>query len=155
MTGSALTDAEINHLHAKFESLTRGHGFTVDSLREVYKLAKVNVTEAELQAQIHAADSKNHGKVDFDDFLSVMTKQHDVNAEEGVSKVFELLDTDNDGQLTGDDLKRGVSLFGNSITEADVEEMMFSADVDGDGYINYEEFLKIMTPSKVNGQTTF
>lgn len=77
-----------------------------------------------------------------------------------------MLDTDNDGQLTGEDLKRGVSLFGNkskkkkkkkthtikiltlylgnSVTETDIEEMMASADVDGDGLINYEEFLKVM-----------
>ncbi|KAG1113296.1 hypothetical protein G6F42_014502 [Rhizopus arrhizus] len=66
-----------------------------------------------------------------------------------------MLDTDNDGQLNGEDLKRGVSLFGNSVTEADIEEMMASADVDGDGLINYEEFLKVMTPSKVNGQSLF
>lgn len=78
-----------------------------------------------------------------------------------------MLDTDNDGQLTGEDLKRGVSLFGNilqkknshhnlliyliyignSVTETDVEEMMASADVDGDGLINYEEFLKVMVSS--------
>lgn len=34
--------------------------------------------------------------------------------------------------------------LGNSITEEDVKEMLFSADVDGDGLINYEEFLKVM-----------
>lgn len=34
--------------------------------------------------------------------------------------------------------------IGNSITEQDVKEMLFSADVDGDGMINYEEFLKVM-----------
>ncbi|KAF1805048.1 hypothetical protein V8B55DRAFT_1494868 [Mucor lusitanicus] len=155
MTGSTLTDAEINHWQAKFESLTKGNGMTAETLKEIYKAAGIKVTDAEINSQISAADAKGHGKVDFDDFLAVMTKQHDTNAEEGVLKVFEMLDTDHDGQLTGEDLKRGVSLFGNSVTEADVEEMMASADVDGDGLINYEEFLKVMTPSKVNGQSLF
>lgn len=67
-----------------------------------------------------------------------------MNAEEGVTQIFELLDTDKDGQINGEDLKRGVALFGKSLTEADVEEMLSSADVDGDGLINYEEFLKVM-----------
>ncbi|CAO0800698.1 unnamed protein product [Mucor circinelloides] len=155
MTGSTLTDAEINHWQAKFESLTNGNGMTAETLKEIYKAAGIKVTDAEVQSQIQAADAKGHGKVDFDDFLAVMTKQHDTNAEEGVAKVFDMLDTDNDGQLNGEDLKRGVSLFGNSVTEADIEEMMASADVDGDGLINYEEFLKVMTPSKVNGQSLF
>ncbi|KAI9478558.1 MAG: hypothetical protein EXX96DRAFT_571362 [Benjaminiella poitrasii] len=155
MTASTLTDAEVDHLHEKFEALTHGHGITAETLKEIYRLAKVEITDEEIQAQIFAVDAKGHGKVDFDDFLAVMSKQHDVDSEVGVSKVFQLLDTDNDGQINGDDLKRGVSLFGKSLTETDIEEMLASADVDGDGLINYEEFLKIMTPSKVTGQTTF
>ncbi|KAG2195677.1 hypothetical protein INT46_002151 [Mucor plumbeus] len=155
MTGSTLTDAEIIHWQNKFETLTNGNGITAETLKEIYKAAGINVTDAEIITQISAADAKGNGKVDFDDFLAVMTKQHDTNSEEGVAKVFAMLDTDNDGQLTGEDLKRGVSLFGNSVTETDVEEMMASADVDGDGLINYEEFLKVMTPSKVNGQSLF
>lgn len=35
-------------------------------------------------------------------------------------------------------------MYGNSVTENDIDEMLASADVDGDGMINYEEFLKVM-----------
>ncbi|CAO3634044.1 unnamed protein product [Mucor hiemalis] len=128
---------------------------TASTLREIYKVAKIDATDAEIQEQIRAADTKGDGKLDFEDFLSVMARQHDRNAEEGVAKVFAQLDTDNDGQITGEDLIRGVALFGNSITENDVKEMLASADVDGDNMINYEEFLKVMTPSKVNGMSQF
>jgi calmodulin len=55
-----------------------------------------------------------------------------------------LLDTDNDGQINGDDLKRGIALFGNNVSEEEIQEMLHSADIDGDELINYEEFLKIM-----------
>ncbi|KAI8638080.1 hypothetical protein BD408DRAFT_405966 [Parasitella parasitica] len=144
MSGSTLTDAEINHWQDKFESLTNGDGMTVETLREIYKAAGITASDAEINSQFSAADTKNAGKIHFDEFLAVMTKQHDKNAEEGVARVFEMLDTDNDGQINGDDLKRGVSLFGTSLTETEIEEMMASADVDGDGLINYEEFLKIM-----------
>ncbi|OBZ87282.1 Calmodulin-4 [Choanephora cucurbitarum] len=155
MTGSTLTDAEINHLQAKFDSLTKGNGMTADTLKQIYQMAKIEVTDAEINEQIRAADAKGNGKVDFDDFMAVMNKQHETNAEEGVLRVFEMIDTDHDGQISNADLKRGISLFGKSVTDADIEDMMASADVDGDGLINYEEFLKIMTPSKVNGQSLF
>ncbi len=55
-----------------------------------------------------------------------------------------MLDTDNDGQINGDDLKRGIALFGNNVSEEEIQEMLHSADIDGDELINYEEFLKIM-----------
>ncbi|KAI7902973.1 uncharacterized protein BX663DRAFT_509057 [Cokeromyces recurvatus] len=155
MTGSIITEAEIDHLYTKFEELTKGNGLTAETLKKIYKVAQVEVTDEEINAQIRAADAKGNGKIDFEDFLAVMTKQHEIDSEAGVYKVFHLLDTDNDGQISGADLKRGASLFGKSLTETDIEEMMASADVDGDGMINYEEFLKIMTPSKVNGQTIF
>ncbi|CEP17767.1 hypothetical protein [Parasitella parasitica] len=155
MSVSTITDADINHWQTTFNSLTNGDGMTAETLKEIYKAANINITEAEIAAQFSAVDTKNTGKIYFDEFLEVMTKQHDKNPEEGVAKVFEMLDTDNDGQINGEDLKRGVSLFGKSLTEAEVEEMLASADVDGDGLINYEEFLKVMTPSKVNGQSTF
>lgn len=51
-TGSTLTDAEINHLQAKFNSLTNGNGMTADTLREIYKTAKIEATDAEIQEQV-------------------------------------------------------------------------------------------------------
>ncbi|PHZ14439.1 EF-hand [Rhizopus microsporus ATCC 52813] len=149
-----ISQAEINHFKEKYESISGGHGITVEILKELYRIAQVEIPdEQELHAQIRAADSKGHGKVGYDDFLSVMKKQYQVNAEEGASKVFQLLDTDNDGLIGGDDLKRGVALFGDNVSAEEIREMLYSADIDGDGLISYEEFLKIMTPCKVNGQT--
>ncbi|GAA5817796.1 hypothetical protein MFLAVUS_011352 [Mucor flavus] len=154
-SGSSLTEAEITHLKGKFETITSGNGMSAADLKEIYRVAQVKVTDAQIEAQISAVDSTGQGSVDFHDFLSVMNKQCNVDAEEGVTKIFNLLDTDNDGQIDGEDLKRGVALFGNSVTAQDVEEMIASADVDGDGLINYEEFLKVMTPCKVNGHHVF
>lgn len=77
-------------------------------------------------------------------FLNPHSQQYQINAEEGASKVFQLLDTDNDGLIGGDDLKRGVALFGDNVSAEEIREMLYSADIDGDGLISYEEFLKIM-----------
>jgi Ca2+-binding EF-hand superfamily protein len=37
-----------------------------------------------------------------------------------------------------------ILLIGETVTPDELKEMVLSADVDGDGMINYEEFLKIM-----------
>ena len=35
--------------------------------------------------------------------------------------------------------------LGEKLTEQEVDEMIAEADIDGDGEINYEEFVKMMT----------
>lgn len=40
-------------MQAKFDSLTKGHGMTADTLKEIYKTAKIDVTEAEINAQVY------------------------------------------------------------------------------------------------------
>ena len=35
--------------------------------------------------------------------------------------------------------------LGEKLTEEEIEEMILEADIDGDGQINYEEFVKLMT----------
>ncbi|KAI8981045.1 hypothetical protein BDB01DRAFT_795110 [Pilobolus umbonatus] len=155
MSLTPITEAEIKHLQGKYNTLTGGHGMTASTLKEIYRVAKISVTDREIDEQIRAADLKGSGHVDLEDFIAVMAKQHESNPEVGAAKIFALLDTDNDGQIGEEELKRGISLFGKSVSESDLREMVASADVDGDGLINYEEFLKVMTPCKVKGQTNF
>ncbi|KAI9259906.1 hypothetical protein BY458DRAFT_440370 [Sporodiniella umbellata] len=126
-----MSEAEINYYKKKFNALTQGHGISVDVLKEIYKVAQIQVSDEEIQAQ-----------------------QHELDAEDSISKVFKMLDTDNDGQINGDDLKRGVSLFGNNLSEEEVKEMLSSADIDGDGLINYEEFVKIMASTYIFDRTS-
>jgi Ca2+-binding EF-hand superfamily protein len=46
--------------------------------------------------------------------LFITNQQHDKDPEAGVTKVFEALDKDNDGQVSAEDLKRGVAHFGKT-----------------------------------------
>ncbi|ORZ11996.1 hypothetical protein BCR42DRAFT_421030 [Absidia repens] len=148
----AISDIEVAQLKECYDSYTHGHGMNASTLAEIYRKAKVPVTQEELDRQIARASSKGNGKLDFDDFLTVMTRQYETNPEEGISKVFAMLDADDDGLITSQDLERAIVEFGETVTPDELKEMILSADVDGDGMVNYEEFLKIMTPSKVNGQ---
>ena len=40
--------------------------------------------------------------------------------------------------------------LGENLTDEQVEVMLHEADIDGDGQINYEEFVKVMLAKKVH-----
>ena len=42
-------------------------------------------------------------------------------------------------------LRTVMTTLGEKLTDEEVDEMIQEADIDGDGEINYEEFVKMMT----------
>jgi calmodulin len=63
---------------------------------------------------------------------------------------FQMMDKSGTGNLNKTDFKTAMTQFGENFSDAEVDEMFKEADVDGDGEINYEEFLKVM----VSGECT-
>ncbi|AED94803.1 unnamed protein product [Arabidopsis thaliana] len=58
--------------------------------------------------------------------------------------VFDYMDANSDGKISGEELQSCVSLLGGALSSREVEEVVKTSDVDGDGFIDFEEFLKLM-----------
>ncbi len=59
---------------------------------------------------------------------------------------FKTFDKDGSGKISKDELKNVVTSYGKmKMTDEDAEDMLRAADFDGDGLINYEEFVKMFT----------
>ncbi len=56
-------------------------------------------------------------------------------------KVF---DKDGNGYITKNELRHLMNNIGENFTEKEIEEMIREADTDGDGKVNYSEFVQIM-----------
>lgn len=54
------------------------------------------------------------------------------------------MDTNSDGKISGDELQSCVSLLGGALSSREAEEVVKISDVDGDGFIDFGEFLKLM-----------
>jgi centrin-1 len=59
--------------------------------------------------------------------------------------VFNLFDDDQSEKISIKNLKRVARELGESMTDAELTEMIERADADNDGEINFEEFYAIMT----------
>eukprot|EP00250_Pteridium_aquilinum_P009691 c18864_g1_i2 orf=454-2049(+) len=59
----------------------------------------------------------------------------------GLKEMFKNIDVDNSGTLTLEELKRGLAKQGSVLAEYEVRQLMEAADVDGNGTIDYMEFI--------------
>ncbi|KAJ9546011.1 hypothetical protein OSB04_025718 [Centaurea solstitialis] len=59
----------------------------------------------------------------------------------GLKQMFQMIDTDNSGQITFDELKAGLKRVGANLKESEIYDLMQAADVDNSGTIDYGEFV--------------
>lgn len=104
-----------------------------------------NPTETHLQEMVAEVDQDGSGTIDFSEFLALMArKMKDVDTEQEVKEAFAVFDKNNDGKISADELRVVMSKLGEKLSEEEIDEMIREADLDGDGFIDYEEFVKLL-----------
>ncbi|KAE9618352.1 hypothetical protein Lal_00047605 [Lupinus albus] len=59
----------------------------------------------------------------------------------GLKELFKMIDTDNSGTITFEELKNGLKRVGSNLMESEIKSLMEAADIDNNGTIDYGEFL--------------
>ncbi|XP_040525764.1 centrin-1 isoform X5 [Gallus gallus] len=104
------------------------------------------VRKAEMKRIISEVDQNGSGKINFESFLRVMTqKMAEPFSKEEILKGFKLFDYDGTGKISFEKLKLVAGEVEEDITDEELQEMIDEADVDGDGEVDPEEFLRILT----------
>ncbi|OWK15890.1 hypothetical protein Celaphus_00004639 [Cervus elaphus hippelaphus] len=129
-----LTEEQIAEFKEAFSLFDKdGDGtITTKELGTVMRSLGQNPTEAELQDMINEVDADGNGTIDFPEFLTMMArKMKDTDSEEEIREAFQL--------------RHVMTNLGEKLTDEEVDEMIREADIDGDGQVNYEEFVQMMT----------
>ena len=94
---------------------------------------------------IHLVDEDGDGTIDFEEFILLMEmKMNDSDEEQDIIEVFKVFDNDGNGYITAAELRHVMTNLEEKLTDEEIDEMINEADIDGDGQINYEEFVKMM-----------
>jgi calmodulin len=77
-------------------------------------------------------------------FKNKVRKMKDTDTEEELVEAFKVFDRDGNGLISAAELRHVMTNLGEKLTDDEVDEMIREADIDGDGHINYEEFVRMM-----------
>jgi calmodulin len=147
MSSDSLTEDKINEFKEAFEIFDKDKDgyITTKELGDIMKNLGQTPSEAELQDMINEVDIDGNGTIDFKEFLGLMArKMRDNDSEEELIEAFKVFDRDGNGLISNVELQHVMTSLGENVTMDEVDEMIKEADLDGDGYINYEEFVKMI-----------
>ncbi len=142
-----LTEAQIAEFGEAFSLFDKeGRGtITTNDLGAVMRSLGLNPSEAELKAMLKDIDAGGNGTIEFPEFLTLLTSKAKERAEQAeIVAAFRVFDRNNDGHISGDEIRHIMGNLGEKITKEEVDEMMREAKADGDGKLKYEQFVTMM-----------
>jgi len=104
------------------------------------------VKKADVLKVLHEYDRNETGSISFEDFNECMTEKilaRDPNEE--LIKSFKLFDDDDTGKISVRNLRRVARELGETVNEDELRSMIDEFDYNGDGEIDLEEFMALMT----------
>merc|ERR1711997_68660 len=96
-------------------------------------------TETDLEDILEDLDTDATAGIDFAEFLILMTKTSgNLERQDELRKAFNVMDTDGDGKISGDDLQTILKKLGINIGDGEIEEMIKVADKKGEGLVSID-----------------
>ena len=95
-----------------------------------------------IQRMVSYADLNGDGKICYGEFTDIMRQKIRRN---NFLKEFQLLDTNGDGKISAHEVKSVIKRVGKvTKTDAEIQKIIKDVDDNGDGYLDYNEFLNVM-----------
>ena len=147
---NGLTEDEVMEIKEAFDLFDGDNSGEIDSeeLKQALKNLGIDAKNQTLTNMMTDLDKDGSGKIDFDEFISMMTaKMSDRDTREDLEKVFRLFlgDDDKADKITIKHLKRVARELNENMSDEELQEMITRADLNKDSGVDFEEFYSIMT----------
>ncbi|CAD8077514.1 unnamed protein product [Paramecium primaurelia] len=139
-----LTEEEIFEFKEAFDILDKDCDgvITAKQLYTILRSIGQNPTEKEVQDIFIEFDADEDGGINFAEFLCLMGRKMKEQESEEIKKI----DKDGNELISITELRCAMKNQGEKLTDKEIEDMIEEADKDGDGYISYDEFVRMMIP---------
>merc|ERR1711988_1887955 len=90
-------------------------------------------------------DQDGTGYVEYEEFETLVRRkiQEDEDERE-LKEIFRVLDKEKRGEVNTSELRWILKSLGDDLTEEDIDDMIADVDTDGSGWVDYDEFSKLM-----------
>ncbi|XP_052487359.1 calcium-dependent protein kinase 4 isoform X3 [Gossypium raimondii] len=110
------------------------------ALRHPPSKGKKKKQKEKTKGAVHANNS-HKGRARDREEATVIAERLSEEEIGGLKELFKMIDTDNSGTITFQELKDGLKKVGSELTETEIKALMEAADIDNSGTIDYGEFL--------------
>ena len=140
-----LSEEKKNILREKFNSVAEKGKVQFANLFDLMNESGAECTEAELQDLVNDEEIDEKGRIDCETFIKIVDKQlKSTDSEEELREVFNIFDKDGSKLLNAKKLLDVFKKIDENIKEEEVLQMMKECDIDGDGYLNFKEFCRMV-----------
>lgn len=151
---SEMTGEELQEYRDLFNTFDREHkgSVLVADLLAVAQQLGLPSNETDLDKLLANSNVKaSDGSLDFNSFAGLMSRSRAKNAEEAkwreeseMRQAFRVFDRDGNGVIDEKELRTTMKNLGENLSKNDVKAMIKAADKNGDGKIDYNEFIRMM-----------
>ena len=135
---------EVKEAFNVFDSEQKG-GLDARELKAAISALNIKITKEEIR-NIYSDFGKDiREKINLDEFMEiVIPRLPDRHTKDYIQKIFQYFDLENTGKITSRHLKKIAQEIGENLSDEELKEIMEEADKDGDGYIGFDDFYRIM-----------
>ncbi|XP_028764065.1 probable calcium-binding protein CML18 [Neltuma alba] len=137
---------ELRWVFAKYDTNKDGK-ITLEEYKAALKATNKSIPNEEAEKSFQVMDSDGDGFIDFKEFLEMYSGGGKVKESE-LRSAFQVFDLDGDGKISAEELCRVLKRLGESSSMSACIQMVKGVDGDGDGYIDFDEFTRMMTSGK-------
>lgn len=118
-------------------------GITKSQVGDLMRALGLHPDDSELKVMLENVKLNENGRVSVEEFLKLFKEKYEKPyTEDQLVEAFRMFDRDGNGIISKDELGFILRNFGNVQNETDIEDFLHEADLNGDGNIDYKEFVK-------------
>ena len=116
------------------------------STEELMRAAGKSQPKEELEQALKRVDGDGNGSVGYQEFIDMMWRHMKSGlTEEEIKKAFQVMDLNEDGEITKEELLEVANKNGCEISKEQVDSIFNETDLDGDGKIDMDECRNVLS----------